>query len=153
MNGNDSYFMEQALALAREAFKRGEIPVGALVISPEGTVIGSGYNVTEGQFSQSRHAEVCAIEQAGTVQKSWRLEQCTLYVTLEPCLMCMGLICLSRIERLVYAASSPLLGYSRDKEDLPPLYTKHIKGVSTGVRENESKALLEHFFKHKRKGE
>ena len=153
MNGNDNYFMKHALALAREAFERDEIPVGAVVVSPEGIIIGSGYNVTEGQFSQSRHAEVCAIERAGATQKSWRLEECTLYVTLEPCLMCMGLICLSRVERLVYAASSPLLGYSRDKEDLPPLYRKHIKGISAGVEADESKALLEHFFKHKRKGE
>ncbi len=153
MNENDHLFMELALALAREAFEQDEIPVGALVVSQEGSVIGSGYNITERQFSQSRHAEVCAIEQAGTQQQSWRLERCTLYVTLEPCLMCMGLICLSRIERLVYAASSPLFGYTRDKEDFSSLYTKHIKGVSAGIKAEESKALLEHFFKHKRKGE
>ena len=152
MNENDSYFMEQALALAKQALEQGEIPIGALVVC-EGIVIGSGSNITESQFSQSRHAEICALEQAGKAKKNWRLEQCTVYVTLEPCLMCMGLICLSRIERLVYATSSPLFGYTRDKEDLPPLYTKHIKGISFGVRADESKALLEHFFKHKRKGE
>lgn len=145
--------MDYALELAQEAFEHNEIPIGAVVVSSEGMVLGTGYNQTEKYNSQSRHAEVAALEEASTKQRDWRLEGATLYVTLEPCLMCMGLICLSRIERLVYAASSPLFGYTNSKESLPPLYTKHIKGISSGVKGEEAQALLEHFFRQKRKGE
>ncbi|MBA3752265.1 nucleoside deaminase [Candidatus Dependentiae bacterium] len=153
MDGSDSYFMEKALMLAKEAYELDEVPIGALVVSADNIIVGRGYNVTENQFSQSRHAEVCAIEQAGKTQGDWRMEQCTLYVTLEPCLMCMSLVCLSRISRVVYGASSPLFGYTLDKELLPFHYKKHIKGITAGVRADESKLLLEHFFKHKRKDE
>ncbi len=147
----DKYYMKRALSYAQKAYDRGEIPIGALVVSPQGMVLASAYNKAEESHSQSRHAEIRAIERAGKKLEDWRLEGCTLYVTLEPCLMCMGLICLSRIKRLVYGAQSPLFGYHIDKETMPRLYTKHIKGITGGVLEEESKRLLEQFFKNTRK--
>lgn len=151
MSDIDIYFMKNALAHAKKAFKRGEIPIGAVVVSSQGVVVGSGYNLTEHACSQSRHAEVRAVERAGKKLGDWRLDGCTLYVTLQPCLMCMSLVSLSRITRLVYGAQSPLFGYHLDKESLPCLYKKHIKGITSGVLETESKELLEQFFKIKRK--
>ncbi len=143
--------MEKALALARKAYKADEIPIGALVVGPDDHILGRGYNRTEKSHSQSRHAEVVAIENAGKKLKDWRLEGCTVYVTLQPCLMCMSLISLSRIERVVYGAESPLFGYHLDKEVLPCLYRKHIRGITAGVLAKESRSLVERFFTYKRK--
>lgn len=148
---DDQYFMRQAVELAQKAYECNEVPIGALVVSPEGLVLGVGYNTTEESHAQSRHAEVNAVEQAGKALCTWRLTGCTLYVTLQPCIMCMGLLCLSRIERLVYGAESSLFGYHLDKELLPALYKKHMKGITSGVLEAESKKLLEQFFTEKRK--
>ena len=142
--------MRKALALAHQAYKKGEIPIGALIVDENGIVIGKGYNKTEESHTQSRHAEVIAIEKAGKKRGDWRLEGCTLYVTLQPCLMCMGLICLSRIKRLVYGAESPLFGYHLDKELLPCIYKKHMRGVTSGILAKESQIVLEQFFKEKR---
>lgn len=148
---SDAYFMHRALARARRAYQLDEVPIGALVVARDGTILGSGYNRTERDCSQSRHAEVIAIERSGRKLQDWRLEGCTLYVTLEPCIMCMALVSLSRIERLVFGAKSPLFGYNLDKELLPQVYKKHIKGITSGVLEEESQMLLEEFFKRKRK--
>ncbi len=147
----DDRFMSEALSLAERAAEDEEVPIGAVVVSPEGIIIGKGYNKTEQLCSQSRHAEVMAIEEAGSDLGDWRLEGCVLYVTVQPCLMCMALICLSRIERLVYGAESPLFGYSLDKEMLPELYKKHIKGITSGILAQEAQKYIENFFKRKRK--
>lgn len=147
----DEFYMKKALILAHKAYLRGEIPVGAVVVSEEGAIIGKGYNRTETEHSQSRHAEVAAVEQAGENKKDWRLTGCTLYVTLQPCLMCMSLICLGRITRLVYGAESTLYGYALDNESLPCLYKKHIRGITAGVLAEDSKKLMEQFFKGVRK--
>lgn len=147
----DSYFMKKALVLARKAADQDEVPIGAVVVSAEGVILGSGYNQTVKKHTQSRHAEVCAIERAGKKMQDWRLDDCTIYVTLQPCIMCMGLMCLSRISRLVYGAQSPLFGYDSGFDSLPCFYKKHIKGITTGVLAEESQSLLEQFFKQKRK--
>ncbi len=149
----DEVFMRQALQMALQAYHEDEVPIGAVVVSPEGEVVGKGFNRTETLHSQSRHAEVCAIEQAGEYGKDWRLTGCTLYVTVEPCIMCMGLIGLSRVVRVVYGAKSPLFGSTLDREMLPSVY-KHIEGITSGVCENEVQELMKRFFKNKRmKGE
>jgi tRNA(adenine34) deaminase len=150
----DILFMRLALDQAMQAFDTNEIPIGALVVASDGTILGYGYNMTETNHCQSNHAEVHAIESACNLRHDWRLDGCTLYVTLEPCLMCIGLIMLSRIERLVYGARSPLFGYDLDKEIVPDLYKKHIKNITSGVLADEAQLLLRIFFKHKReKGE
>lgn len=147
----DIDYMRQALGLARRAGLAGEIPVGAIIVSPEGTVLGKGANKTERHHSQLFHAEAVAISAAGKKQQDWRLSGCTLYVSLEPCMMCISLCALSRIERIVYGADSPLFGYHLDREGVLSLYTKQIKSITKGVLAEESAALLKEFFTAKRK--
>jgi len=147
---NDSYYMHWALKEARKAAKRDEIPVGALVVSPYGEILGAGSNTVEKKQCQIGHAEVHAIAAATKKIKDWRLTDCTLYVTLEPCMMCISLIALSRISRVVYGAESPLFGYHLDKEGVLALYTRQIKNITSGVEAEESAQLLRNFFKKKR---
>lgn len=147
----DAFFMAKALMLARKAYTLGEVPIGAVVVSPTDEVVGGGYNKVEAAQSQVQHAEVRAIAQATRKVRSWRLEGCTVYVTVEPCLMCTGLISLSRIKRLVYGANSPLFGYHLDSESVPAIYKKHIRGITSGVLKEEAELLLRNFFKKARK--
>jgi tRNA(adenine34) deaminase len=150
----DEYFMRFALLQAQRAYAKNEVPIGAIVISQTGAIMGRGYNTTEQDHTQRSHAEVKALAQAGKKLKDWRLEGCTLYVTVQPCCMCIGLVCLSRIERVVYGAESPFFGYHLDKESLPDLYKKHIKGITSGVLAHHAQALLKDFFRKQReKGE
>ena len=115
-------------------------------------LLAKAYNQTEKKYSQAHHAEVLAIEKAGRKLEDWRLDSCTMYVTLEPCLMCMGLICLSRIERLVFGTKSPLFGcIDFGNNFMPDLYNKHIKNITSGVLKDEAAILLKNFFKSKRK--
>jgi tRNA(adenine34) deaminase len=143
----DNEFMDQALELACQAFNDGEVPIGAVVINCDGKIIGKGYNQVERYHCQNYHAEVQAIKEAGIQLGHWRLIRCTLYVTLEPCRMCMSLAALSRVERIVYGASSPLFGYSLDKEATHTLYSRHIKNITSGVRSERAASLLKDFFK------
>jgi tRNA(adenine34) deaminase len=147
---HDDFFMDKALIVARQGGEQGEVPIGAVVVDAYGTVIGQGYNLVEAYHCQSHHAEVQAIENACTTRSDWRLNQCTLYVTLEPCMMCVSLSALSRIERIVYGAPSPLFGYHLDKEGVLTLYTRHIKNITSGVRADEAAALLKEFFRKER---
>ncbi|KKS68394.1 MAG: tRNA-adenosine deaminase [candidate division TM6 bacterium GW2011_GWE2_42_60] len=147
----DAVFMQNALQLARRAFEQDEVPVGALVISPGGEILGQGYNRTEELGCQDQHAEMIAIRQACALRGDWRLDDCTLYVTLEPCVMCLGCIALSRIGRLVFGADSPHYGYRGQREDLCRLYAQTIKNVTTGVCKEEVELLLKEFFKKQRK--
>ena len=152
----DEIFMKLALEQAKKANNNLEIPVGAVIVLPNGDIASKAYNQTEKRYSQASHAEVIAIEKAGKRLQDWRLDGCTLYVTLEPCLMCVGLVCLSRIERLVFGAKSPLFGCAIDIDNqvFPNLYNKHIKNITPGVLEEEAAILLKNFFKSKRnKGE
>jgi len=146
----DYFFMDLALQLARKAAARNEVPVGAVVVDAEGIVIGKGYNRVETTFSQVAHAEVTAIQRATKKIKNWRLEECTLYVTLQPCVMCMGLIRLSRLVRVVYGAESPLFGYHLDNELFLRLYKKDALEITPGVSSNEAAEILKQFFKIKR---
>lgn len=149
---NDEIFMKMALDQAKRAYANFEIPVGAIIVDSEGKVLSRAYNQTEKRYGQANHAEVLAIAKAGKKVKDWRLEGCTLYVTLEPCFMCMGLIGLSRIERLVFGASSPLFGFGVSFDQmLPKLYRKHIKSISCGIFKDEAAILLKKFFIQKRK--
>lgn len=100
----DEEYMLKALALAEKAAQLGEIPVGAIVVDEQGSIIGEGYNLREQLQSPCAHAEFLAIEQAAKALGQWRLSGCTLYVTLEPCPMCAGLIMNARIKRVVYGA-------------------------------------------------
>jgi tRNA(adenine34) deaminase len=108
-----SLFMQSALDLADLAFRDGEVPVGAVVVDDAGSVIGKGFNRIESEGCQAAHAELLAIKQACAARGGWRLDGCYVFVTLEPCLMCFGLIKNSRVSGLVFGASSTLFGFSQ----------------------------------------
>ena len=139
--------MGEALFLAREAMERGDVPVGALVLSFDGEVIGRGYNTREDDADPTGHAEVNAIREAALVTGEWRLEDCTLVVTLEPCTMCAGAIVNSRIARLVFGAFDEKAGAVGSLWDVVrDRRLNHRPEVISGVRAEESTALLKEFF-------
>lgn len=143
----DELFMDAAIKEALKAEKIGEVPVGAVIVH-KGKIVSRGYNKRESANDPSAHAEMIAIRSASKKLKSWRLVDTILYVTLEPCLMCMGAIIQARIPRLVFASFDPKAGacgsiydVSNDKR------LNHRVEVKTGIRDAESKALLKNFFK------
>ncbi len=142
--------MQQALELAREAGQRDEVPVGALVVDAKGDIIGKGYNLRESRQSPLAHAEILAIEEAAAHLGSWRLEDCRLVVTLEPCPMCLAACQQARVSEVIYAAHDPKggalsLGY-RLNEDLR---LNHRFAV-TRIEEPECGEILSKFFLRKR---
>ena len=157
--------MEVALALARKALAKGEVPIGAIVVDPGGTIIGRGFNSVETRGCQCEHAEVRAIRQACKKIGDWRLEGCSLFVTLEPCLMCFGLIALSRIKNLYFGAHSPLFGVGNivqlddDKRgsssliggvgEIAAVYRKWLS-IHGGLKAQECADILSLFFEKAR---
>jgi tRNA(adenine34) deaminase len=142
--------MRLALALAREAMAIGEVPVGSVVVR-EGRVLSQAYNLRETLDDPTAHAERLALTLAGRAIGSWRLERCTLYVTLEPCPMCAGAIVQSRVARVVYGAADPKAGACRSLYRLvsdPRL--NHRAQVTSGVLADECGALLSEFFQGRR---
>ena len=150
MTDTDKLFMKEALSLAREAERCGEIPVGAVVVR-DGKIIGRAHNLRETNKSATAHAEVLAIEQACRAVGSWRLEDCTLYVTLEPCPMCAGAIVNSRIKRVVFGCKDALAGACGSVIDLNFYPFNHNFALTGGVLADEAAELLADFFKKKRK--
>lgn len=144
------HYMLEALALAREAAAAGEVPVGCVVIGPDGSVIGRGRNRREERADATAHAEVEAIRQACAALGTWRLEGCSLYVTLEPCPMCTGAIINSRIPVLVYGAREALSGSCGSVIDLFQERYGHRPAVYGGVLAEECARLLRNFFRDKR---
>jgi tRNA(adenine34) deaminase len=141
----DEYFMKLALKEAGYAYEEDEVPVGAIVVC-NNKIIGKGYNQTEKLKDVTAHAEMIAITAAANYLGSKFLEECTLYVTLEPCLMCASALMWARISKLVYGASDLKAGYSLTKGRVLHPKTEAIKGVM----ENECATLLTEFFKQKR---
>jgi tRNA(adenine34) deaminase len=142
----DRVLMSAALAEARRAGDRGEVPIGAVVVRGEG-VIGRGHNRREVDADPLAHAELLAIRQAAARIGGWRLTGCTMYVTLEPCAMCAGALVASRVERLVYGAADPKAGYCGTLGNLvQDARLNHRLEVVAGVLEEESAALLRGFF-------
>ena len=148
MQGNES--MGLALSLAREAFDAGEVPVGCVVTDRDGKVIGRGRNRRREAADATAHAEIEAIRQACTALGDWRLEGCTLTVTLEPCPMCAGAIINARIPTVVYGAREPVFGSCGSVIDLFFERYGHTPKVYGGVREDECAGLLKAFFSDKR---
>ena len=144
-------FMDRAIALARKAALRGEIPVGAVVVK-DGEIIGEGYNRREELSSPSAHAEIMAIESAAKRLSDWRLSGCSLYVTLEPCPMCAGAIINARIDEVVFGAFDKRAG-SCSAESVANIFSlgyDQKPEVYGGIREAECKELLTEFFKERR---
>jgi tRNA(adenine34) deaminase len=146
---DDRYFMEEALKLAREAAAEGEVPVGC-VITRRGEIVGRGRNRREQDKTALAHAEIEAIGQACARLGGWRLWECTLYVTLEPCPMCAGAIINARIPRVVYGASDAKFGAARSVCALFDMKFNHHPVVEAGIREEEAAALMTEFFQNLR---
>lgn len=142
----DEIFMRQALRQARLAAEAGEVPVGAVIVHGV-QVIARGYNQRETLHDPTAHAEMIAITAAADHLKSWRLSGCSLYATLEPCLMCSGAIYLSRIDRLIFAAEDPKAGACGSLYDIPKdARLNHRPSVTSGVLAAEAGQLLREFF-------
>jgi tRNA(adenine34) deaminase len=143
---DDLYYMDEALALAREAAADGEVPVGCVIVRGD-QIVGRGRNRRETGKTALGHAEIEAIEQACQTLGGWRLWECTLYVTLEPCPMCAGAIVNARIPRVVFGASDAKCGACGSVCDIFSMDFNHHPQVESGVREEESSKLLSEFFK------
>ena len=139
--------MSQALLLAREAADEGEIPVGCVIADENGTIIGQGRNRRESSHDATAHAEIEAIQNACKSRKDWRLDGCTLYVTLEPCPMCAGAIINSRISTVVYGAKDEVTGSCGSVIDLFSERYGHSPAVFPGIMKDECSAVLRDFFK------
>ena len=145
---NDEFYMRKAIELARQAAAEGEVPVGAVVVKQStGEIVGRGRNRREGDRSPLAHAELLAIDEASRTLGGWRLVDCALYVTLEPCPMCAGAVINSRPERLIYGASDPKAGSCGSVTDLFSLPYNHIPEIERGLLADECSALLSEFFK------
>ena len=143
--------MRAALDQARAALETGDVPVGAVVLDPVGTVIGTGRNVREADADPTGHAEVAALRAAAGARGEWRLDGCTLVVTLEPCTMCAGAAVLARVERLVFGAYDDKAGAVGSLWDVVrDRRLNHRPEVVAGVLAAESTALLDEFFRSHR---
>src|SRR5690625_1068019 len=146
----DKYYMQLALEEATRAQDIGEVPIGAVIIYQD-EVIATGYNMRETTQKTLSHAELVAIERANQRLNSWRLEDCTLYVTVEPCPMCAGAIIQSRIKRVVFGAPDPKAGAAGTIINI--LQTEafnHQVDITSGVLENECRLLMKSFFRQLR---
>ena len=141
---DDNYFMGQAIQEAKKAYFEGEIPVGAVVTINQ-RIIARAHNLTEKLNDVTAHAEMQAITSASNFLNGKYLSNCTLYVTLEPCIMCMGALFWTKLDRIVYAASDPKNGFRKSNVSPHPK-TK----ITKGIMENESSNLLKAFFRARR---
>ena len=138
--------MQEALREARRALEEGEIPIGAVVVSPRGDIIGRGHNLTETLRDLTAHAEMQALTAAADAIGGKYLTDCTLYVTVEPCVMCAGALGWAQVGRVVYGTGDEKRGYQRfAPEALHPKAT-----VTTGILEEECRRLIQDFFRRKR---
>lgn len=146
VNKDDHYWMGKAIAQARRAEAMGEVPIGAVIVK-DGAVIARGHNLRESKNDPSAHAEMIAIRKAARKLSSWRLTGATLYVTLEPCTMCMGAVILSRLGRVVFGSYDPKGGAAGSLYDLSDdKRLNHSVVLTPGVRGAETSAMLSCFF-------
>lgn len=146
MINRDIYFMKEALKEAKKAFNKNEIPVGCVIVLDD-QIIARGHNLRQTKKSVLGHAEIIAIQKANKKLDSWILENCTMYVTLEPCSMCAGAILQSRIKRLVFGAYEPKHGACGSIINiLDNNEFNHQVEITSNVLENESSTLLKNFF-------
>ena len=147
---NDEAFMREALGLAQRAGEAGEVPVGAVVVK-DGAVVGRGYNRPVSAMDPTAHAEVVALRDAAARVGNYRLGECELYVTLEPCAMCAGAIMHARIKRVIYGAADPKSGACGSVVDLfAESRLNHHAAVSGGVLANEAAKVIQNFFAARR---
>ena len=148
----DERFMGLALDEARHAMAEDEVPVGAVLVENR-KVISRGYNRVEGLKDPTAHAEIEAIRKAAQILDRWRLTKTTLYVTVEPCCMCLGAIILARIERLVFGIQEPKSGFCGSQADLTKtIFNRYGLIVDSGILADEARELMQEFFKKLRRG-
>ncbi len=141
-------YLEEALKLARKAYKNNEVPIGAVVVDANGEIIGKGYNRTNKRKNAFEHAEIMAIQAAAKSVGDWRLEKARLYVTLEPCLMCLGAALISRVKEVHFVVSDPTFGSIKtvlNQPDLKGAY-KGVKFVQHPELSEKVEGLLKEFF-------
>lgn len=148
--GIDSYFMQQALSAAAEAAGYGEVPVGAVVVR-DGEILGRAHNSPVSLVDPTAHAEVLALRQAATATGNYRLPGTTVFVTVEPCMMCVGALLHARVDRVVYGCAEPKGGaMSAVYELAESLGVNHRFAVTAGVHADEARAILQRFFRLRR---
>lgn len=145
------WFMSMALEQAELAYKAQEVPVGAVLVSPSGEVLSKTYNLKESTFNPTAHAEILAIEEGARKLQNWRLQDCVLYVTLEPCPMCLTALVQSRVKQCIFGAydskgGALSLGYNLHKDKR----LNHQFSVMGGVKHFECSRVLSQFFKERR---
>ncbi|HTS85776.1 MAG TPA: tRNA adenosine(34) deaminase TadA [Usitatibacter sp.] len=147
---DDEKFMREALALAGEAAAAGEVPVGAVVVK-DGRVIGRGFNRPIGSADPTAHAEIVALREAAAAERNYRLPGCQLFVTLEPCAMCVGALVHARLARVVFGAKDPKTGACGSIVDLPAIaHWNHHGRFEGGLLADECSAALKDFFAARR---
>jgi len=147
--GDDTYFMKLALEAAEEADREDEVPIGAVLVL-DGQVVAKGHNCPIGRHDPSAHAEIMALRSACEWLKNYRIAGATLYVTLEPCLMCFGALTHARVERVVYGAPDPKVGVSRHLGLLEEVRLNHRFSLEGGLLEGECREMLQQFFRRRR---
>ncbi len=152
INEKDIKYMKEAMKQAKKAYEAGEVPIGCVIVeTATDTIVGRGYNRRNTDKTTLAHAEITAIKKASKAMGDWRLEGCTIYITLEPCPMCSGAIVQARIDRCVYAAPSDKAGCAGSVVNLLNMSSfNHQVEITKGVMEEESQALIRKFFKELR---
>ncbi len=143
-------FMKEALKEAEKAYKKEEIPVGAVIVK-DGKIIARAHNLKESKNSSIAHAEILAIEKANKKLEAWRLENCEMYITLEPCMMCMGAIINSRLKKIYIGTLDPKTGACESVINIDNYKFNHVVEIETGILKNECEYILKDFFKMIRK--
>ncbi len=150
MKNIDEHFMKIALKEANKALLKEEIPIGCVIVDENNKIIARGHNIKEQKEDVSAHAEILAIRKAGKKRNNWRLNGCTIYITLEPCLMCASAIIQARLSRVVFGAREDNTGAFGSKYNILELENQ-ILDVKKDVLGDESKRLLQGFFQNRRK--
>src|SRR5216117_3372570 len=146
----DVYFMLEALRMARKAVKADEVPVGAVVVR-EGKIIGRAYNQVELLKDATAHAEMLALTQAEAAVSDWRLTDCDLYVTKEPCAMCAGALVHTRVRRVIFGCTDPSAGAAGSMMNLLQMSAfNHRCEITSGILQDECAAILQNFFRQRR---
>lgn len=143
-------YMEIALNEAKKSYKKGDVPVGAVIVK-KNKIIAKAHNQKEKKKISTYHAEILVIQKACKKLKTWYLNDCELYVTMEPCLMCAGAILQSRIPKLIYSTSNEKFGYISSVDSILNQKNNHKVEIINGIKKEESQKLLIDFFKNKRK--
>jgi tRNA(adenine34) deaminase len=148
-SGDDLYFMKLALEAAEQADREDEVPIGAVLVL-DGKLVARGYNCPIGHHDPTAHAEVMALRSACDWLKNYRMAGATLYVTLEPCLMCFGALTHARVARVVFGAPDPKVGVSQYREILERANLNHHLKLEGGLLEAECREMLQQFFRRRR---